>query len=492
MKFIINAKLYIIILLFLGCSLLAGFGFYAAGPIGMQSEYLNLSGRNFNAVSELENYDFADYSFVDLSCNNFDDDDFGALSDLADEFPQVTFLLFFNYIKNPLIVPGNLVLGVQNVEGVYLNCSPSERYSMFYDFFNHGFEFEIEFIGRIDGISTYANGGQGVFDKGGEWELRFVRGDLIVKKSVLYGKVWLSEASAECELDSNFFENYLVFTGGMSYENFFILMEYPNGSPFKNDKIGTFEVVYKFYQQTMGGVKYGPCLAELTQTITTVDKTAPRIMPVQNYSYCYVNTSYVDSGAVAYDAVDGYCDVTTQSGVNTGEIGVYEVVYTAQDLSGNVATLIKKVEVIYQPVEKVELVFETKEKYRIGETITFSVKYNDGENLENIRPVHTLFVVLNNAVYLTITNEQTFEYTLKDLGQMRLYVVVKDKLLDGTNQEIRSEEKLIFATETMWWNNTNLILIAGYFTFVMAILVGEYFVWRRKIWKIQNLKIKNL
>ena len=46
--------------------------------------------------------------------------------------------------------------------------------------------------------------------------------------------------------------------------------------------------------------------------------------------------------------------------------------------------MVKKVDVIYQPVEKVELVFETKEKYRIGETIKFSVKYNDGENLENI------------------------------------------------------------------------------------------------------------
>jgi len=55
---------------------------------------------------------------------------------------------------------------------------------------------------------------------------------------------------------------------------------------------------------------------------------------------------YEESGATAFDEIDGVRDVVVSGGVDTDTLGVHTVTYTAQDTSGNVSTRTRTVTVI--------------------------------------------------------------------------------------------------------------------------------------------------
>ncbi|MEX2029176.1 MAG: DUF5011 domain-containing protein [Candidatus Paceibacterota bacterium] len=56
--------------------------------------------------------------------------------------------------------------------------------------------------------------------------------------------------------------------------------------------------------------------------------------------------TYIDAGATAMDAVDGQVSVVSQGTVDTTEVDVYTITYTATDLAGNVATATRTVNVV--------------------------------------------------------------------------------------------------------------------------------------------------
>lgn len=58
-----------------------------------------------------------------------------------------------------------------------------------------------------------------------------------------------------------------------------------------------------------------------------------------------VGDSYIDEGATAEDDIDGVVEVVTTGTVDTNTPGTYEITYTAQDYSGNIATLTRSVKV---------------------------------------------------------------------------------------------------------------------------------------------------
>jgi PKD repeat protein len=77
----------------------------------------------------------------------------------------------------------------------------------------------------------------------------------------------------------------------------------------------------------------------------TEDLTPPVITLRGSYpTYTEIGYPYVDSGAIAIDAVDGDISSKLQvvKTVNTGKIGIYWVTYNVTDAAGNVATEVKR------------------------------------------------------------------------------------------------------------------------------------------------------
>lgn len=87
--------------------------------------------------------------------------------------------------------------------------------------------------------------------------------------------------------------------------------------------------------------------ATSTATVANIDKIAPIITILgNNPATSTIGTTYVDRGATAFDDIDGAREVIATGTVNTLIAGVYAVTYTANDLSGNIATSTRVVNVI--------------------------------------------------------------------------------------------------------------------------------------------------
>ncbi|MDJ0908423.1 MAG: DUF5011 domain-containing protein, partial [Woeseiaceae bacterium] len=107
--------------------------------------------------------------------------------------------------------------------------------------------------------------------------------------------------------------------------------------------VGTYQV---FYNATDAS---GNPAAEVIRTVEVVDTTAPVITLIGDNPFVVEGaTAYVDPGAEVDDTGDpSVAIVVDASGVNTGVVGTYQVVYTATDASGNAATAVTRtVEVI--------------------------------------------------------------------------------------------------------------------------------------------------
>ena len=74
----------------------------------------------------------------------------------------------------------------------------------------------------------------------------------------------------------------------------------------------------------------------------------PPVISMNGSSPVFVElgSSYTDAGASANDANHGSTAVTTSGTVNTNQVGVYTITYTATDLSGNTATATRTVNVV--------------------------------------------------------------------------------------------------------------------------------------------------
>lgn len=85
----------------------------------------------------------------------------------------------------------------------------------------------------------------------------------------------------------------------------------------------------------------------------TPDTTPPVITILgANPQYVTFNSTYIDPGATALDAVDGAITVIATGSVDTAIRGLYTITYTATDLAGNVATATRSVRVasrVYVP-----------------------------------------------------------------------------------------------------------------------------------------------
>ncbi|MFA6325210.1 MAG: DUF5011 domain-containing protein [Candidatus Paceibacterota bacterium] len=81
-----------------------------------------------------------------------------------------------------------------------------------------------------------------------------------------------------------------------------------------------------------------------------IDSTSPVITILGSNPFNMIKGAiYTDAGATALDAKDGIRAVTTSGMVNTNIVGVYTITYTASDLSNNITTATRTVNVINNP-----------------------------------------------------------------------------------------------------------------------------------------------
>ncbi|MFA6253671.1 MAG: DUF5011 domain-containing protein [Candidatus Paceibacterota bacterium] len=81
---------------------------------------------------------------------------------------------------------------------------------------------------------------------------------------------------------------------------------------------------------------------------TTTPDTTPPVITLLGVSLINITmgTTYTDAGATALDSVDGVRPVTVSGSVNTGAVGTYQLIYQASDISGNLASSTRTVNVV--------------------------------------------------------------------------------------------------------------------------------------------------
>jgi hypothetical protein len=105
-------------------------------------------------------------------------------------------------------------------------------------------------------------------------------------------------------------------------------------------------------KDSAGRVDSDDLILAVKPKITPIDTTKPVITILgSNPVTIYVDHTYTDAGATAYDNVDGDISskIYTSNSVNIHTIGNYYVSYTVSDLAGNTASATRTVKVIANP-----------------------------------------------------------------------------------------------------------------------------------------------
>ncbi len=94
--------------------------------------------------------------------------------------------------------------------------------------------------------------------------------------------------------------------------------------------------------------------AKKTRMVTVApDSTAPMITILgENPAEVYQGGVYIEAGVTVIDEIDGELETTISGAVDTSMIGSYTLTYSATDLSGNVASSIRVVNVVVDPSRK--------------------------------------------------------------------------------------------------------------------------------------------
>lgn len=92
-------------------------------------------------------------------------------------------------------------------------------------------------------------------------------------------------------------------------------------------------------------------VTSVKRTITIVKDTSPPVITLNGESSInlFLNETYTEAGASAQDNVDGTVEVTIAGVVDTSTAGDYTLTYSASDIEGNIATVIRAITVIQRP-----------------------------------------------------------------------------------------------------------------------------------------------
>lgn len=102
--------------------------------------------------------------------------------------------------------------------------------------------------------------------------------------------------------------------------------------------LGTVEVTYNI---TLGDTTFSA-----TRYVTILDQTMPVLVLLEGIDTIVVNSTWTDSGCEVTDNSGETLTCTTVSIFDTTTIGIYAIVYTATDSSGNTGTATRYLNVV--------------------------------------------------------------------------------------------------------------------------------------------------
>lgn len=102
--------------------------------------------------------------------------------------------------------------------------------------------------------------------------------------------------------------------------------------------LGEYEVTYSIVHDE---IEY-----TITRMVQVVDQTVPILSILEGVDTIAMNVVWIDGGCTVMDNSGETLICTTESVVDVSTVGVYEVLYTAEDSSGNEGTITRIVTVV--------------------------------------------------------------------------------------------------------------------------------------------------
>jgi hypothetical protein len=101
--------------------------------------------------------------------------------------------------------------------------------------------------------------------------------------------------------------------------------------------LGLYEIIYTL---TYDEVEY-----TATRYITVVDQISPEITLNPGIDSLSINDTWIDAGAIVTDNLEEELTIIVNGIVDTTTAGIYEIVYSSEDSSGNTVTITRYVTV---------------------------------------------------------------------------------------------------------------------------------------------------
>ena len=456
---------------------------------------VELYNKSLTSIKGLSNFSFENVEMLNLAFNELTVDSIGELNEIAEAYPTMQIVCFFNNIENATAYASNIILGTQNIKDFYLNASPEETYFE-YDDYKALYDYSIYFKSCLDGSILFSFGGvkeiyanndsvlngtafnvekfSNSFPQAGQYILRYSEkeGQKLFAYELTVAEIALYNENLEVEAGSDFKSESLRFSAGILSENFIIEVVDEKGQEFNATQLGDFELTYHIYEKNEeaenGENQKGELLTSLTQNIKVVDTLGPTITPIHQVGYCYYKEAYTDTGVTANDYIDGVCFVEVRGVINSNILGEQTIQYYSVDTRGNESLFTKKVVVIHKPVSKIEI--KHKEENVIGEKLNFSVKFFAGEHLLSADAV-TYNVYIDGNLRLSQSGEE-FSLVFDELGRNIVTVKVVSKNLLG--EDITQIETLeIDYIEDAWWvdDSTKINMAVVFFGVSLVVFV---------------------
>jgi len=459
----------------------------------LEFEDLNLTNYKISSIAGLNQFNFSNLTSLNLAFNDIEDSSFSEITDFALNNPNIRIILFFNKILNVENYPENIFLGMQNLKPIYINNSPDTTYVL-YENYSNAYTFTINFKSRLDNSTMFSiqngimlNTYENVFSLTGLYTISFT--DKIKRITfsftLCYAEISLYNEVLTIEAGSNFIDEGLNFSLGLTKNNFIIEALNSENEEFQTDQLGEFALKYYVYEKDINSQK-GELLLVLEQTIIVEDTTGPKITPNCTHAYSYINESYVDTGATAYDVIDGVCTVQIIGDIDINQEGTQTLIYKSTDSLGNESIFEKRVDIIYPPVRNIEISYQI-ENFSLYKPANFTISAS-GENFGHINPNQSYNIYVNDRLVKTVAKNE-FNITFEKAGRNTLQVETINYDNTGKTVLAQSQTVTIDILENYWWYNhfsKTLWILIGFMVCVNLAYVA-YIIYNNKINKLDLL-----
>ena len=129
---------------------------------------------------------------------------------------------------------------------------------------------------------------------------------------------------------------------------------------------GIYQIIYTYTDSS------GNTAQQVVRTVNVVDTTPPVISLIgdQNITH-HASSEYFDEGATWSDIVDGNGTADANGSVDSNTPGIYEIIYTKTDSSGNVAEpVVRTINVVDSDAPVITLLGDANITHEAGELYT--------------------------------------------------------------------------------------------------------------------------